>query len=141
MELKEKAIAKGVYEFYNHTTKEITRVENVVCQNFFNQVFEAMQNNTSVLYVTHFVTGDGTTQALKTDTALENEIFRGNVTNFTATNTQIKIKTILSTAQSNFVIKEVGLFFSDGGILSRANVNIDKNASTQYTVVYTLTLI
>jgi hypothetical protein len=120
--------AKGVYEFKNLDTGEIIKKENVVCQNFFTPTFEAMKNNTSALDVLSFATGDGTTSALKSDTALDNEIFRKNITSITSDSTKVTIKTTLATSESNFNIKEVGLFFSDGGILSRANEILKKTA-------------
>ena len=132
--------AIGVYEFYNCQTGEITSFKNVVCQNFFTQLFKRMKNEASDLYITKFATGTGVNPALKTDTALQTEVFRKNVSSVNYNLTKITIKTTLATSESNFVIKEVGIF-TDTGIISRCNVNIDKNASTQYIVTYTLEVV
>ena len=139
--INEKIKIKGVYEFKNMDTGEVKRFENIVVQNFFDNIFKAVKGETSFLEAVDFATGDGTTAAIKTDTALENELFRKNLTLITSTDTKVIMKTNLAPSESNFQIKECGIFATDGSMISRANVDIEKNASTQYLVSYTITII
>ena len=63
-----------------------------------------------------------------------------NITSITYNGTKTTIKTTLAPSESNFTITEVGIF-TDSGIISHCNTNIEKNASTQYIVTYTLEVI
>lgn len=139
--MKEYIKAKGTYIFENMRTGEKTVYKNVVVQNFFTALFKIMSAESDSIQIATFRTGIGTNTAKKNDTALENQEFSKNVTNVTYNATQIKVITTLAPSESNFVIKECGLFFDDGGMLSRVNTNIEKNASTQYLVTYILEVI
>jgi len=144
--MNDKITANGEYHIEGFSIDSGKKVfdrtyHNVVCQNFFNQLFKALENQASILDVLSFATGTGVSAAQKSDTSLENEQFRKGITQITSDSTQIKVITQLDPFESNFIIKEIGLFFSDGGIMSRASTNIDKNSSTKYNITYTLTVV
>lgn len=119
--------------------------KNVITQNLFNGLFDALDGTACALQLTHIATGDGTASALKADTALGNEIFRKAISSKSFTATKAIFKLSLATSESAFVIKEIGAFAEatgtpgSGVLLSRCNVNIDKNASTQLLITYTIT--
>lgn len=129
---------KGKYIITNLRTGEKWEYDNVIVQNFYNNIFNAMCNATHDLAVTHFATGTGLTQATRSDTALESEQFRKAITNIQYTATAIKVITILAPPDSIFQIKEVGIFTASG-MISRCNVNIEKNSNDSYEVLYTIT--
>lgn len=132
---------KGRYEFFNVDTKETKVFDNLVVQGFFTNIFKAMKGETFYLQVKDFATGSGTNAAIKSDTTLQTEYFRKAISSINYNTTQCVIKTTLAPSESNITIKEVGIFDTNGGLISRANVNIEKNASTQYIVTYTMTIV
>lgn len=141
LELTDNSKVKGAYIVENVDTGEKRTYHNVITQNWFTNVFKAINGDpTADLIITSLATGDGLTPALKTNTELENELFRKNVTSISYTSTFIKITTLLAITESNFQIKEIGMFTSSG-IISRVNVDILKNISTQYYIHYILNLV
>jgi hypothetical protein len=135
---------KGQYVFeWEDGRKEV--FDNVIVQNFFDGLFDALNGSACNLQITHMATGDGTSSALKADTALENEIFRKAISSKSFTSTKAIFKLSLAASESAFNIKEIGVFAEatdtpeSGILISRCNVNIDKNASTQLLITYTIT--
>ena len=120
--------------------------KNVVVQNFFTNVFKALKAEASVLNLTHIATGTGTAAASKSDTALRAEVFRKAITVKSYTANAFVCKLSLATSESAFGIKEIGVVINGsdtlgtGALLSRCNVDIQKNASTQLLLTYTLTM-
>jgi hypothetical protein len=122
-------------------------VYNVVTQLFFNSIFAFLNLNTTpseTLYINYFAVGSGTTTAAKTDTTLETEVFRKSVTQKTYTSTVFSCVCELSPAEAVGTIREFGIFANatdvadDGLLISRVNVNIEKNAATKYVITYEL---
>jgi trehalose/maltose hydrolase-like predicted phosphorylase len=135
--------AKGVYRFewLDDAGRVVKAKEyhNVVTQNFFTGVFAALNGTTHDIIATHIATGTGTTAALRSDTALVAEVFRKAVSSKVVTATKFTAKLLLGSAESNVVIREVGVF-AGSSMLSRCNVNIEKTASLQLLITYTLTM-
>ena len=135
--------AKGVYRFeWLDESGRIVKAKeyhNVVTQNFFTGVFAALNGTTHDLAATHIATGTGTSAALRANTALETEVFRKAISNTVVTATKFTAKLLLSAAESNVTIREVGVF-AGSSMLSRCNVNIEKTASLQLLITYTLTM-
>lgn len=131
---------KGTYYFRNIKTNEIKKFDNVICQGFYNNLFSTISDEGGDIKAKFLATGDGTASAKRSDIQLENELDRVSITRFVKKTSQIEIKTTLSTTDSNFHIKEVGIF-TDSGLLSRCNVSIDKNESIVYEVIYIIQVI
>ena len=112
--------------------------KNTVVQNFYENMFFALSGANSNLKIIDFATGTGLSMSQRSDIGLETEVFRKPITQISNTSSQLIIKTSLETFESNFNIKEVGLFTS-AGMTSRVNANIEKTASIQYLITYTLT--
>ena len=98
------------------------------------------------LQIQYFAFGTGTTAPAVTDTQLENEQFRKQVTQISAQGTG-NVYSVLSlgSTEANFVIREIGVFCSPdatasantGVLLSRVAVNIDKNSNLVLNVART----
>ena len=142
--LKDKLKACGVYHIEQWQDGKLIkkeRINNVVVQNFFTAVYNCLADVTPMdLSITHLATGDGTATAARTDTALGNELFRKAISTVTGGTTNFTAKTSLMPDESNFTIREIGLF-SDTTLISRVNVNIAKNENVQLLVTYTLEII
>lgn len=154
--MKDRLAVCGRYEFtgYNAVGVVVDRrvYHNVVTQHFWDKVFAFLDYDDATpsadaMQVTYFVTGDGTSIADRTDTALDNERHRQSVTAIVRKTSVIEIETTIAPADSNFTITEVGLFMGgnvstpdSGDLLSRANTDIDKTAATQYIVKYKLSM-
>jgi hypothetical protein len=120
-------------------------VKNVITQNLFSGLFDALDGDSCALEITHMATGTGTNPALKSNASLQTEVFRKAISAKSQTATTFVVKLSLAAAESVFVIREIGIFAEatdtpgSGVLLSRVNVNIDKNASTQLLITYTIT--
>jgi len=121
---------------------------NVIVQNFFTGVFQLLNAATGAdIHLTHMATGTGTGAALKTNTALGTEAFRKALSSKSYTATQFTAKLSLGTTESNFTIKEIGIFANatetagSGTLISRCLVDIAKNSNITYLITYKLTLI
>lgn len=96
------------------------------------------------LQIKYFAFGTGTAQASVNDTQLGVEVLRKQVTQITqpSANTVQSICS-LSSGEGNFVIREIGIFCgpqatdvaNSGVLLSRVNVNIDKNSNMVLNIV------
>lgn len=140
---------KGQYRFegFNDKGEKVfdKTYSNVITQNLFTNFFKNLNAESAVLNLTHIATGSGTNAAAKTDTALQTEVFRKAITTKTYGTTTFVCKLSLGASESVFTICEIGLFANgtdtagSGTLFSRCNVNIAKNASTQYLITYTIT--
>ena len=89
-----------------------------------------------VLQIKYLAFGTGTTPAAASDTALETEVFRKQVTqqSYPSTGT-VRTIVALTDTEANFTIREIGVFAGpdasstagSGTLLSRVNVSIEKN--------------
>lgn len=117
----------------------------MITQLLFNGLFNALDGSPDNLEITHIALGTGTNAASKSDTALQTEVFRKAISSKSQSNTQFIVKLSLAPAEAVFNIREVGIFANatltpgSGTLIARANVNIDKNASTQLLLTYTIT--
>jgi hypothetical protein len=140
---------KGRYRFegFNKAGKKVfdKTYSNVITQSLFTNFFKNLNAESAVLNLTHMATGSGVNTALKADTALQTEVFRKAITTKTYGATQFICKLSLGAPESVFTIREIGLFADatstpgSGILFSRCNVNIVKNASTQYLITFTIT--
>lgn len=96
------------------------------------------------LAIKYFAFGDGTTPASINDTKLVNERFRKPVTQTLKTSdTTVQTIVNLLADEANFVIREIGVFCGPaasltkdtGVLLSRVNVNLDKNSNLILNIV------
>jgi hypothetical protein len=138
----EKLNFKGTYQitYWGLLGNFIKREEynNVICQSFYNNLSKQMTGGSGSLYAETLKTGDGSSLANRNNTNLENVLFTKNITIRSYTSTSIVLRTVLAPADSNFLIKEIGIFNDVNEIISRVNTNIDKNASTQIEIIYTI---
>lgn len=86
--------------------------------------------------------GDGTTEALATDTQLENELFRRAVTSVVTVNDETQTITVFPPPVANFRIREIGVFCvgatdqaNTGLMISRINVDVTKTSNITMNVV------
>lgn len=98
------------------------------------------------LAIKYFAFGTGTTPASYSDTQLENEQFRKQVTQISAnSNSSVQSLVSLGTTEANFNITEIGVFCGpnasavadSGTLLSRVIVNIEKNTNIVLNIVRT----
>jgi len=136
------------YENGKRAPKYDRYYHNVITQNFFTGVFQLLNAATGAdIHLTHMATGTGTGAALKTNTALGIEAFRKALSSKSYTTTQFIAKLSLGTTESNFTIKEIGIFANatdtagSGTLISRCLVDIAKNSNITYLITYKLTLI
>jgi hypothetical protein len=119
--------------------------KNVLVQNYFTSIFKLLNGESPSLSISHFAAGSGTSTAVKSDTALGSEVFRKAVTTKTYAAAKFTVKVSLAPSECAFVIKEIGIFangintLGSGSLVSRCNVDIDKNSSTQLLITYTIT--
>lgn len=151
--MNDTAIANGEYFFEAYENgkrapKYDRYYHNVITQNFFTGVFQLLNAATGAdIHLTHMATGTGTTTATKADTALGTEAFRKALSSKSYTTTQFIAKLSLGTTESNFTIKEIGIFANatdtagSGTLISRCLVDIAKNSNITYLVTYIITLI
>jgi len=149
MKINERKNVVGIYKIEKLEGNKWITVEekkNVVVQGFFSGLFTHLQGIDTPMEVTHFALGTGSSTALKADAALETEVFRKERTSIYATPTSLVVKLSLAPSEAVMTIREIGLFMEatdtagSGNLLSRVNVNVEKNASTQYLITYTLTI-
>ena len=91
---------------------------------------------TDALQIKYLAFGTGPTPAAVTDTALETEVFRKQITqqSYPSAGT-VRTIVALTDAEANFTIKEIGVFAGpdasstagSGTMISRVNVDIEKN--------------
>lgn len=151
--MNDTAIANGEYFFEAYENgkrapKYDRHYHNVIVQGFFTGVFKLLNAATGAdIHLTHMATGTGTGAALKTNTALGSESFRKALSSKSYTTTQFIAKLSLGTTESNFTIKEIGIFANatdtagSGTLISRCLVDIAKNSNITYLITYKLTLI
>ena len=102
------------------------------------------------LQIKYFAFGTGTTSAKATDTALENEQFRKQITTLSNPSAGVVESVVsLGVSDANFTITELGVFCGPnatstagtGTLLSRVNVSIYKNDSLVVDIVRTDTCV
>lgn len=144
---------KGQYLFEGYKGSRLVHVakfDNVITQLFYDRLWSFINadNETpdfDALAANYMATGTDSTTATIADTLLGDEQFRKAISTKTKTPSVFTMKTLLGTADSNFRIREVGIFAgatstADSGVLlSRCNVDIEKLATVQYFVTYTIT--
>jgi hypothetical protein len=150
--MKDKLRIKGVWTFDGYENGVFVgryKKENIIVQGFYDLLWQFLREDVdgpavSDLNLTHMATGDGTTPAAIADTLLENELFRKSIASRTYTDDTFTCKLSLATSESNFDIREVGIFadgtgtVDTGTLISHASVNIPKNSNIQYLVTYNL---
>lgn len=131
---------RGEYQFeWLDGSGRVETYKNVVTQSFFNGVFAALNNTAHNIAITTMATGTGTNAAMKSDTALQTQIFSKAVSSTAVSLTKFTAKLLLGTTESNATIREIGVF-AGATLVSRCNVNIEKTAGLQLLVTYTLTM-
>ena len=111
------------YENGKRAPKYDRYYHNVITQNFFTGVFQLLNAATGA------------------------EAFRKAISSKSYTSTQFIAKLSLGTTESNFTIKEIGIFANatdtagSGTLISRCLVDIAKNSNITYLITYKLTLI
>ena len=102
--------------------------------------------NLDDLQIRYFAFGTGTSPTAASDTQLENEIFRKQITQLTSPSIGV-VKSVVSLGASevNTTIREIGVFCGNaanddpnsGIMLSRATVNIEKNSNIVLNIIRT----
>lgn len=96
--------------------------------------------NVKTLKPAFIALGDGTGQATIFDTQLEHEIARHPLTQLTQADGVTTALINLPISSSSFSATEIGVFTSDGVLLSRANVELSKNQNSILNIVWALTI-
>jgi hypothetical protein len=153
--VEEYAKFAGQYRFEGYdilTGEKVSDVlfKNVLTQEYFTRIFKFLNQAISAplvddLNLSHMATGTGTNPAMKANTSLQTEAFRKQISSKSYGLTNIVCKLALNPDESNFQIKEVGVFSKatdapgSGTLISRCNVDIPKNANIKYLITFTLT--
>ena len=94
------------------------------------------------LQIKYLAIGTGTNPASVSDTQLQTEVFRMIPTSSSKTSDYVQTIWVIPTNVGNFTYKEIGVFAgsatataNSGTLLSRVNVNIEKNSSMEITFV------
>lgn len=141
---------KGEYRFEGFD-KEGNKVydktfKNLLVQNYYSAIFSVLNGGSTLFPVTHMATGTGATAPVVNNTALENEVFRKSISAKSYTANKFTTKLSIAASESVATIREIGVFANgtdtkgSGTLLSRCLVNIEKNASTQFLITYTITV-
>lgn len=153
--MNEKMTASGEYRFegFDLQGKKVLdkTFHNVLTQLYFTGIMKLLNQAidspaAASLNLTHMATGTGTTAAMKSDTKLVTEGFRKDISSKTRQDTKFICKLNLAAGESNYTITEVGTFANgtgtadSGTLISRAVVNIEKNANISYLITYTITM-
>lgn len=154
MQNKERVSMRGLYRFELVDARTGKIVQSVEVKNQLTKINrdmrvaallgEAAEYDLADLEIKYFAFGTGTTTATADDTTLENEIARKIVTKVSQTDAgTVQSIASLSPSECNFTIREIGVFCSssatgdaDSGVmLSRVNVNIQKNDNLTLNIV------
>lgn len=136
----------GETRYYRNNT--LTQLLFTGMFKFFNYDIDTPGANS--LNFTHIAIGDGTTPSAKTDTILVNEIFRKDVASKIYTSSIFTTKAVIASSEGNPTggfVKEVACFAAasatpgSGTMVSRANVNIEKNANIKLTISWILEIV
>jgi len=153
--MNDKMFASGEYRFegFDLQGNKVSdqTFHNVLTQLYFTGIMKFLNQaidspNVADLNINYMATGTGTATALKSDTKLQTEAFRKAPASKTRQDTKFICKLSLASNESNFTITEIGTFANgtgtadSGTLISRANVNIEKNANISYLVTYTITM-
>ena len=94
------------------------------------------------LQIKYLAIGTGTNPASVSDTQLQTEVFRMIPTSSSKTSDYVQTIWVIPTNVGNFTYKEIGVFAgsatataNSGTLLSRVNVNIEKNSSMEITFI------
>lgn len=156
--MKDSIYAHGIYQFEAfhrdgaRAPEYDATISNVVTQGWYTAVMKFMNQalsnpGISDLNLTHMAFGTGTTAALRSDISLSVEGFRKALSSKSFKGSKFTCKLALATSEANFTITEVGVFANgsdtagSGTLISRCNVNIEKNANIKYLVTYTMELV
>ena len=115
---------KGIVTIFNKTTNKITKFNNLICNGFYELLADRMINN-NVSAISHFAVGNSTTAVSVSDTAMNSEIFRKEITTKSSPGTTITLVTEIYGTDAVGVWKEIGLLnASTGGTLTN-HTNVD----------------
>lgn len=94
------------------------------------------------LEIKYLAIGTGTNPASVTDTQLQTEVLRRIPTSSSITDDYVQTIWVIPTNIGNFTYREIGVFAGNatatadsGTLLSRVNVNIEKNSSMEVTFI------
>lgn len=125
IEVRENGRLVKTYEIDNKLT---TAYQNVV----LNQL---AGSSTQLLAITNLAVGTDATPATSADVALGAEIFRSNPTQRTVMSGYTRTTWVLTEQQGNANLKEIGVFLSDGTMISRINIDIEKTEYQEMTFI------
>lgn len=129
--------------------KEIYRVQNLITNLFKEAIADTIHGNDDTLrgVATYHALGTGLTAPAISDTKLQTEIFRKQISVRSVAANVASFQTFFTTSEGNGNIKEIGLFgdtatgTTDSGILfARVAVNRVKSSSDTLTLLHTITI-
>jgi len=147
---------RGKYTIFSENVKtgekKTETIHNVLTQPFFDALFGFFDQGISgqaadSIDLEYIAIGDGTATALRADTTLDNETFRKGVSSKSDTDTKYTCVLSIDAAEGNPTggyIKEIGVFADasatpdSGTLVSRANVNVQKNSNIKLLVKWEL---
>jgi len=155
--MKEQLGFQGKYIFESYDVLSGNKIDtteyNVVTQLFFTRIFRFLNYSADFpavddLNLTHIAIGTGTVPAIKTDSALQTEIFRKTLASKIYNLNDFTSKISIGPTEGNPAggyIKEIGCFakatdtLNTGILVSRASVNIAKNSNIKLIISWVLT--
>lgn len=155
MKIKERTGFKGAYTIQaidanTGVVKKIWHIENQLTE--INQSIRSQMlagtytSGNDALEIKYFAFGTGTTQPTASDTQLEAEIYRKQVTQLMQSSAGVVTSVVsLGSLECNYHIKEIGVFCgpsatgtaNTGTMLSRVLFDVDKNTNIVLNIVRT----
>jgi len=116
---------------------------NVFCNSGRLSLLERMAGDSDKGGVTYLALGDGETAPVVTDTALENELYRKQITKKSAAVLTLSTSTFIPSTEGNHTYKEMGLYGDDasatpdsGTLFTRLAIDETKSYGTSMTIDY-----
>ena len=147
MKLKSETRLKGHWTIEVRKNGELVdtiEIDNQLTEAYRNGVLGHIAGVSSPLdlEIKYLAVGTDSTPATAQDTALGAEIFRSVPTAKTVVGTYTQTFWVLTTAQANDTLREIGVFIGDasstpnsGTLMSRINITLEKNDTMEVTFI------
>lgn len=111
-------------------------IDNTLTRGYMFAVLNQLAGDSpQLLTITNLAVGTDSTTATTYDVALGAEIFRSNPTQRIVVDNYVRTTWVLTEQQANATLKEIGVFLSDGTMISRINIDIEKTEYQEMTFV------
>ena len=114
--------------------------DNLIVDKALELTIDRLKDN-SKSFLDYIAIGTGITAPASSDTALETEVFRKQVTTKNATLTTLEVEVLIDAGEANFTWREIGVFNdpTTGEMFNRIALNFVKSPLDSFTVKFTFT--